>query len=78
MMRYLTAQEIAALYRRPLGTVYRLASSDRWRRVPGNRRPVLYACEDVEITFTRLAEAAELDQRPAVKDAALNVAALSA
>jgi hypothetical protein len=78
MMRYLTAQEIAALYRRPVGTVYRLASADRWRRIPDNRRPVLYRCEDVETTFTRLAGATELDQRPAVKDAALNVAALSA
>lgn len=57
-MRYLTAHEIASIYRRPLGTVHRLASTDRWRRVPDKRRPVLYDSEDVEATFTRLAAVA--------------------
>ncbi len=56
MIRYLTAHEIAALYRRPVATVYRLASEDQWRRVPDKIRPVLYNSEDVERTFTRLAE----------------------
>lgn len=51
MIRYLTAAEIAAVYRRPLGTVYRLASVHRWRRTSDQRRPVLYAAADVEMTM---------------------------
>lgn len=51
MIRYLTAHEIASLYRRPIGTVYWLASRDSWRRVPDKRRPALYRSEDVERSF---------------------------
>lgn len=54
MIRYLTAVEIAMLYRRPIGTIYRLASQYRWRRVSDGRRPVLYAVDDVERTFQML------------------------
>lgn len=77
-MRYLTAHEIASLYRRPVGTVYRLASENHWRRVPDKRRPVLYNSEDVEATFRRLAEQPELTAPPAPKHDPSNVAALSA
>jgi len=57
MIRYLTAVEIAMLYRRPIGTIYRLASQHRWRRVSDGRRPVLYAADDVERTFQMLQRA---------------------
>lgn len=60
VIRYLTAGEIARLFHRPIGTVYRLASEDKWRRVPDGLRPVLYHAEDVELTFARLTGAAEL------------------
>lgn len=59
MIRYLTAHEVAALYRRPVGTIYWLASRDRWRRAD-RRRPTLYASEDVEQSFTRLRESSVL------------------
>lgn len=51
MIRYLTAAEIAEIYRRPLGTIYRLAHIHRWRRSTDKRRPVLYHVEDVESTM---------------------------
>lgn len=53
MIRYYTAAEIALAYRRPLGTVYRLAAHRNWRRID-DRRPVLYLVEDVEATFATL------------------------
>jgi hypothetical protein len=49
VIRYVTASEVAFLYRRPIGTVYRLASVHRWRRIDG--RPTLYAVADVIATF---------------------------
>lgn len=49
-MRYLTVSEIAALYRRPVGTIYRLASQHRWRRCPG--RPALYHAVDVDASMS--------------------------
>ena len=55
MIRYLTAAEIAVLYKRPIGTIYRLASQRRWRRVADGRRPALYAADDVEETFREAA-----------------------
>ena len=65
MIRSYTAAEIAHIWRRPLGTVYRLASADNWRRTSDRQRPVLYAADDVEATMERLAEASGLtaDQR---------------
>lgn len=57
MIRYLTAVEIAMLYRRPIGTIYRLASQHCWRRVSDGRRPVLYAADDVARTFQMLQRA---------------------
>lgn len=76
MMRYLTAHEIASIYRRPVGTVYRLASEGGWKRVPDKRRPVLYDSEDVDLTFSRLA-AQRLDVRPAAKDDSINIDSVS-
>lgn len=55
MIRYLTASEVATLYRRPLGTIYRLASQDRWRRCD-DRRPVLYNAADVDASMGRAVE----------------------
>lgn len=49
MLRYLTVAEIATLYRRPLGSIYRMASQHRWRRCPG--RPALYHCADVDASM---------------------------
>lgn len=49
-MRYLTASEAATLYRRPLGTIYRLASTDHWRRCD-NQRPTLYDASDVDASM---------------------------
>jgi hypothetical protein len=53
-MDYLTAAEIAALYRRPIATVYRLASTEHWQRTHPKVRPVMYRAEDVDKTFARL------------------------
>lgn len=50
MLRYLTVIEIVALYRRPTGTVYRLASQHHWRRCPG--RPALYHSADVDASMS--------------------------
>lgn len=55
MIRYLSASEIATLYRRPKGTIKRLAHTDQWRRSEDGRRPVLYLADDVEATMRRLA-----------------------
>lgn len=63
MTRYLTAAEIAVLYRRPIGTIYRLASQRRWRRVADGRRPALYAADDVARTFQNLARALSVQRR---------------
>lgn len=52
MLRYLTATEVATLYRRPLGTIYRLASTDQWRRAD-HRRPTLYNAADVDASMHR-------------------------
>lgn len=49
--RYLTADEIAKRWSMPIGSVYRLASEQRWRRTEDGRRPVLYHASDVETTL---------------------------
>lgn len=54
MIRYYSAAEIALLWKRPRGTIKRLASTDRWRRTTDGRRPVLYRAEDVEATMKRI------------------------
>lgn len=54
MSRYLSAAEIAELWHRPVGTIRRLASTDRWRRTTDDRRPVLFDVDDVERTMDRL------------------------
>ncbi|HZN76084.1 MAG TPA: hypothetical protein VFC00_31010 [Micromonosporaceae bacterium] len=52
--RYLSALEIAIRYQRPVGTVYRLASQQQWRRTDDGRRPVLYDTLDVQRTMSNL------------------------
>ncbi|WP_262282141.1 hypothetical protein [Micromonospora sp. MA102] len=49
----MTAEEIRTLYRRPVGTIYRLASTEHWRKCD-DRRPALYLADDVADTFDRL------------------------
>lgn len=51
--RYMTAVEIAEEWKLPLGTVWRLASVDEWRRSADGRKPVLYLIDDVEATMDR-------------------------
>jgi len=53
VIRYLTAAEVATLYRRPIGTVYRIASTDRWRRSGDGRKPTLYDATDVNASMAR-------------------------
>lgn len=55
MIRTFTAAEVSATYRVPLGTVYRLASEDKWRRSVDRKWPMLYNGDDVEETMTRRA-----------------------
>ena len=57
MIRYYTAAEIRDIWRRPIGTVYRLASEHRWRRVGDRARPVLYNADDVDTTMRALQHA---------------------
>lgn len=52
--RYLSAREIADAWHRPIGTVRRLASTEKWARTADRRRPVLYRVLDVEKTMDRL------------------------
>ncbi len=51
--RYVTAHEIATLWKLPLGTVHRLAHTDTWDRTPYGKRPTLYLAADVDATMTR-------------------------
>lgn len=51
---WIDAQAIAATWRRPVATVYRLASVDRWRRIRHAGR-TLYDVADVCATMQRLA-----------------------
>jgi hypothetical protein len=50
--RWLTAQEIAYMWHRPIGTVYRLASEQRWRRRSDSGR-TRYAQADVQASPSR-------------------------
>lgn len=52
--RYLTAEEIARIWHRSIGSVYRWASVDCWQRTLDGRRPVMYRVRDVEETFGRI------------------------
>jgi hypothetical protein len=54
VIRTFTAAEVSSIYRVPLGTVYRLASTDGWRRSTDGKWPVLYNGDDVEATMHRL------------------------
>lgn len=56
MVRYYSAAEIAMIWRRPIGTIRRLASVDKWRRTIDRRKPVLFDIDDVEATMARLAD----------------------
>jgi hypothetical protein len=51
--RYMTAVEIAEHWDLPLGTVWRYASLDQWRRSADGRRPALYLIDDVVATIDR-------------------------
>lgn len=53
MMNWLTVDEIRIMYGRPVGTIYRLASTHRWRKTD-NRKPALYSADDVSATFDQL------------------------
>lgn len=48
--RFVTAAEIATDWAIPIGTVYALANTHRWRRTEDGRRPVLYLAADVFAT----------------------------
>ena len=48
---YLTAADIARIYRVPRGTVWRWAHEDGWRRT--RLRPVRYHMDDVHTTYTK-------------------------
>jgi hypothetical protein len=63
VIRTFTAAEVSAIYRIPLGTVYRLASTDGWRRTVDRRWPVLYNADDVDATMTRRAANLTADLR---------------
>lgn len=41
---YVTARALAQMFRVPLGTIYRWASEDRWRRT--RYRPIRYHIDD--------------------------------
>lgn len=56
MIHYYTALEVSIIYDRPVGTIWRLACVDQWRRSTDERRPVLYQADDVEATMRRLAQ----------------------
>lgn len=56
--RTYTAHTIAAEWRLPLGTVYRLAHDHEWQRTADGRRPVLYMASDVEATMRQRQEVA--------------------
>jgi hypothetical protein len=51
VIRYYTAAEVAHIWRRPVGTVHRLASELEWRRNEDRRRPKIYNGDDVEATM---------------------------
>jgi hypothetical protein len=68
MIRYYTAAEIRDIYRRPLGTVHRLASERGWRRANDGRRPALYNADDVEATMDELAGEPETSEAYFVLD----------
>ncbi|MFI9558856.1 HNH endonuclease signature motif containing protein [Nonomuraea endophytica] len=48
-----TARFYALIYRVPVGTIYRWASEDGWRRTDPARRPVRYHPDDVDQSFVR-------------------------
>ena len=53
MIRTFTAAEVSSVYGVPLGTVYRDASTAKWRRSGDGRWPVRYNGDDVEATMER-------------------------
>jgi hypothetical protein len=53
--RWLTAADISRLWSTPVGTVYRLASEQRWRRRHGSNR-TYYSEADAHACFSRRAE----------------------
>lgn len=53
--RYVTAHETASTWRRPLGTIYRLAHTYGWARTEDGHKPVLYLAADVDATMRMVA-----------------------
>jgi hypothetical protein len=53
---YGTAGYYARIYHVPLGTIYRWASTDGWRRTPAARRPVRYHPDDADRSYQRYRE----------------------
>lgn len=51
--RYITAHEIATTWRLAVGTIYKLASVERWRRSADGILPRLYLAADVDTTMVR-------------------------
>jgi hypothetical protein len=49
--RYVTAAETASTWRKPLGTIYRLASVHAWTRSGDGQKPTLYLAADVDATM---------------------------
>lgn len=50
---YATAADLARTYRVPLGTIYRWASLDQWRRTDPRHRPVRYHPEDADSSYVK-------------------------
>lgn len=46
-----TAADLGYLYGVPIGTIYRWASLDRWRRSDPKHRPVTYNRDDAEKSY---------------------------
>lgn len=63
MIRYYTAEEISIIWRKPIGTIWRLASQHHWPRSTDNRRPVLYRADDVDATMAAFVQAREIIAR---------------
>lgn len=55
---YLSASDLAAIWRIPIGSVYRMASEDGWRRT--RYRPVRYHMDDAHASYTKRRKATEM------------------
>lgn len=53
-----TARDLASLYSVPIGTIYRWASLDDWRRTDPKHRPVKYNRQDADNSYHKHRESA--------------------